>query len=290
MKFSSITFVLLFLTLVVQNVSAQNPDMPSQGEAKIMSMSSSVLETERNYSIYLPKSYTADSDRHYPILYLLHGVYDNNTGWLERGHLQDVANRIIDAEQATEMIIVVPDAGTDWNGYFNMDRWPYEDFFFEEFLPYIESNYRVKEGRQNRAIAGLSMGGGGATVYGQKYPDKFSSVYAISALMTLAEDGGLQQGDPKFDELNRTVRENSTIEFVKNADSDTLEDLRSVRWFVDCGDDDFLLHDNLEFVKTMQEAQIPLEFRVRDGGHVWEYWHSALYKILPFVSYGFMQG
>lgn len=287
MKSTSITFLLLFL--IMQNVFAQYPDMPPRGEAKQMSMTSSLLDTERNYSIYLPKSYTVDKERYFPILYLLHGVYDNNTGWLERGHLQDVANRIIDAEQATEMIIVVPDAGTDWNGYFNMDGWPYEDFFFDEFLPYIESNYRVKEGRKNRAIAGLSMGGGGATVYGQKYPEMFSSVYAISALMTLAEDGGLQQGDPKFDELNRTVRENSTIEFVKNADAETIDDLRSVRWFVDCGDDDFLLHDNLEFVKTMQEARIPLEFRVRDGGHVWEYWHSALYKILPFVSYSFMK-
>jgi len=268
---------------------SQPQGRPPQGRAQEKSMQSSVLGVERNYSIYLPKSYTIETGRRYPVLYLLHGVWGDHTNWVERGHIQDVANQLIDGEQSVEMIIVMPDAGTEWDGYFNMDGWPYETYFFTELIPHIESSYRTKEGRQYRAIAGLSMGGGGATVYGQKYPGMFASVYAISALMTLDEGGGLAERDHKIAELNRTVRENDAVRFVATSDEETREKLRTVRWFVDCGDDDFLLHGNLEFVKEMQNARIPLQFRVRDGGHTWEYWHSALYKILPFVSFGFMQ-
>lgn len=281
--------IFLFVTLAIaQTATAQMPNRPPQGSTEVKLMTSEILGVERGYSIYLPKSYTVDEERTYPVLYLLHGVFGDHTNWVERGHIQDVANRLIDGDKAVEMIIVMPDAGTEWDGYFNMNGWAYEDYFFEELMPYIEENYRVKTGKENTAIAGLSMGGGGATVYGQKHPDKFSTVYAMSALMTLGEGEGLNQDDPKFRELNRTVREESAVNFVANADEKTVEELKSVRWFVDCGDDDFLFGANIAFVEEMREKRIPLQFRVRDGGHDWEYWHSALYIALPYVSYGFM--
>lgn len=288
MKFKRIFLSAVFV-IAAQSASAQMPEIPPQGEAEIKSMASEVLGVERGYSIYLPKSYTVDEDRTYPVMYLLHGVFGDHTNWVERGHVQDVANRLIDGDKAVEMIIVMPDGGTEWDGYFNMDGWRYEDYFFDEFMPYIEENYRVKTGKEHTAIAGLSMGGGGATVYGQKHPDKFSTVYAMSALMTLGEGEGLNQDDPKFQELNRTVREESAVNFVANADEETVEELKSVRWFVDCGDDDFLFGANIAFVQEMKEKQIPLQFRVRDGGHDWEYWHSALYMALEYVSHGFMK-
>lgn len=278
----------IILVLVISgNVMAQFPNI-AQGITHEKKMTSEVLDVERNYSVYLPKSYEAEPNREYPILYLLHGVFDTNKGWQERGHLQDVANRLINSNEVVEMIVVLPDAGSEWNGYFNMNGWSYEDFFFGEFLPYIEKTYRVKAGKENRAIAGLSMGGGGTLVYAQKHPEMFSSAYALSALTTLGEGEGLNQQDPKFAELNRTVRENSAVQFVANADEATKEKLRSVRWYVDCGDDDFLFDANIAFVQEMRKAQIPLQFRVRDGGHDWEYWHSGLYEVLKFVSFGFL--
>ena len=65
----------------------------------------------------------------------------------------------------------------------------YEDFFFEEFLPYVENKYPIIGDKKNRAVAGLSMGGGGATGYGLWHADKFASVYAMSALMSIPEEG-----------------------------------------------------------------------------------------------------
>ncbi|MCU4163475.1 alpha/beta hydrolase [Carboxylicivirga caseinilyticus] len=279
---------LFFITLLLAGSTyAQFPGMPPQGKASIDSIKSEVLNVYRQYSVYLPKSYSVDQERTYPVLYLLHGVFDNNNGWIQRGHLQDVANRIIDADEADEMIIIVPDAGREWNGYFDMKGWSYETFFFTEFLPAIESKYRIIGDKQDRAIAGLSMGGGGTTVYAQKHPDMFSSAYALSALMGIEEGGGLPAQDEKFAELNRTVIANHCVRFIENADDATKANLKTVRWFVDCGDDDFLFDVNISFYQAMRKAQIPCQLRVRDGGHEWEYWHSALYNILPFVSKGF---
>lgn len=278
---------LIAIVLFSLGAYAQFPGMPQQGKAEVDSIKSEILKVYRHYSVFLPKSYPANSDKKYPVLYLLHGVWDNNNGWIQRGHLQDVANKVIDAENAVEMIIIVPDAGREWNGYFNMNGWPYEDFFFKEFVPAIEAKYRIIGDKQHRAIAGFSMGGGGATVYAQKHPDMFSSVYALSALMGIEENGGIPPPDERFEELNRTVRENHCVKFLKNADTATIDKLKAIRWFIDCGDDDPLFDVNIAFCQAMRKAGVPYQLRVRDGFHDWEYWHSALYIMLPFVSNGF---
>lgn len=282
-------FFTFFLLIGSTFVGYSQDFNPPQGVAEFKTMSSKILDTERSYSIYLPKSYSTDTERKYPVLYLLHGLYGSNKDWVERGHVKDVANRLINAEEAVEMIIVMPDAGTDWYGYFNMDGWAYEDYFFKELIPHIEKTYRTIPDKKHRAIAGLSMGGGGSVVYAQKHPNMFSSVYAMSAWLGIEPGGGIQNADEKGKELNRTVLENHAVKFVANADAETQEELKDIRWFIDCGDDDFLLPVNLDFYRAMQKAKIPSELRVRDGGHDWEYWHSALYRALPFVSNGFLR-
>lgn len=259
----------------------------AQGKVDIKSMNSKVLGMERNYSVFLPKSYAINTEKKYPVLYLLHGVFGNHTDWAEDMNLEEVTNLIIDAENAKEMIIIMPDAGTEWNGYFNMEGWAYETYFFEEFIPYIEKIYRVIPDKMHRAIAGLSMGGGGATVYAQKHPEMFSSVYASSALFALPDDGGIPFEDFRGKELNRTVEENNCIDFLKEADPLNIEKLKKIRWFIDCGDDDFILYLSFRFANEMKYAGIPFQMRVRDGDHTSEYWHTSLYHMLPFISNGF---
>jgi len=133
------------------------------------------------------------------------------------------------------------------------------------------------------------MGGGGATVYGQKHPELFNSVYAMSALMDIPQRDAApsQRPDDKMAILTKSVQENSAVRFVTEADEERIKTLRSVNWFVDCGDDDFLLDRNIELTQAMREKQIRHEFRVRDGGHTWEYWHSALYNCLRYLSRNF---
>ena len=287
---------LILSLLAIHIVFSALAQSPSGAQSKIItdSIHSKVLNAYRAYNVFLPKSYETDTNKKYPVLYLLHGMTDTNQAWSGRGHLQDVADQLIESGEACEMIIVTPNAGGNiyagvWNGYFDMPGWSYETFFYTEFLPYIEKNYRVIGNKANRAIAGLSMGGGGATCYGQKHSEMYAAVYAMSALMSIPELGAApaQKTDDKMAILTKSVIENSCVDYVENADEERIAKLRSVAWFVDCGDDDFLLDRNIEFTQAMRKKKIPCQFRVRDGGHTWEYWHSALYTCLPFVTRNF---
>ncbi len=285
--------LILMMSIVSISTFAQFEWGP-QSKVETKSIHSKILNADREYTIYLPKSYDIEKDKKYPILYLLHGMLGINTSWFENERAKGVADQLVASGEACEMIIVSPNAGGNifegvWNGYFNMEGWDYEDFFYQEFLPHIESSYRVKADKQHRAIAGLSMGGGGSTGYAQRHSNMFCAVYAMSALMSIPETGATQSQAPgdKMALLTKSVIKNSCIEYVKNASEEQKKQLRTIAWFVDCGDDDFLLDRNIEFVQAMHKAGIPCEFRVRDGGHTSEYWHSALYICLPFISRNF---
>jgi S-formylglutathione hydrolase FrmB len=188
------------------------------------------------------------------------------------------------------MIIIMPNAGgpntrVDWNGYFNMEGWAYEDFFFQELMPTLEKKYRIIGDKANRAVSGLSMGGGGCTVYAQRHPDLFSSCYAMSAWLT-SQDTQVNPNDHQT-AVSKAVHDLSAIEYVRNASAEVVDKLKTVRWFVDIGDDDFLLDQDLEFHRLMRGKRITCELRVRNGGHVWEYWTSALRTSLPFAAQSF---
>lgn len=293
--FKKLLFIVAFaVTCSVQAYALPLADSP-ESQIRIDSLKSKVLNVTRKYSVYLPKSYSVQPNKKYPVFYLLHGLYDNNKGWLEGGDLQHIANDVINSNKACEMIIVVPDAGTVKDGYFNTEGWPYETFFFEEFIPFIEKKYRILGDKPHRAIAGYSMGGGGATAYALEHPDMFSSVYAMSALMTLPKrdrttspkQDSAPVKDPKMVEFGKSVLANDCIVLFSFADDATLEKYRTIRWFLDCGDDDFLLDVNFSFYQEMKKAKVPCELRVRDGIHNWDYWKPSLYMALPFISDGF---
>lgn len=252
---------------------------------------SEILDADREYVILLPKSYYKETGRQYPVLYLLHGMYGDHLDWNQKANAGLVADNLAAEGTAAEMIIVSPNAGghdpvTQQNGYFNIDGWRYEDFFFEEFIPFIESTYRISGRREHRAVAGLSMGGGGTVSYAQRHPEMFCAAYAISAWLTITDHHGpdYAKAKGKIGPLNVSVKEHDCIEFVKNAAPETLEQLREIYWFIDCGDDDFLLGCNMDFYMQMCRARVPAQLRVRNGKHDWEYWHSALYKCLEVVS------
>ena len=288
MKRLSIVIMALTLCLVTQAQDWRSKI--SRVEEHVVK--SEVLGTERNYTVYLPAGYDIDKEKYYPVLYLLHGMDGTNKDWYDRGHVKDVMDRLTASGEADAMIIVSPDAGGSvregkWNGYFDMKGWHYEEFFFNEFLPLIEKSYRIKADKAHRAIAGLSMGGGGATSYAQRHADMFGACYAMSAYLHQDAAGidaqKVAEGNKVallFDAAHRL----SCVDYVKNVDEARKQELRTIQWFVDCGDDDFLFDCNLDFYQAMRRAGIPCQLRVRDGGHTWEYWHSALYIALPWVS------
>ncbi len=257
-------------------------------------MHSEILNMDRLYAIYLPPDYES-SDRSYPVLYLLHGAGDDQSGWVQFGEVLHIADKAINEGKATPMIIVMPDANTGNRGYFNdpENKWRYEDFFFEEFMPYIEKTYRIRAEKRYRAVAGLSMGGGGTLMYALHHPELFSSACPLSASC-----GPLNRADLDrrlkwngWDDVPAKAAEawylqHSALELV-NAMPE--EHKNAVRWFIDCGDDDFLFEGNSLLHIAMRKNSIPHEFRIRDGAHNWSYWRESLPVVLSFVSDAFHQ-
>lgn len=258
-----------------------------------LTSTSKILKMERKYSIYLPADYET-SGRSYPVLYLLHGAGDDHSGWVQFGEVKHIADKAIAEGKSTAMIIVMPDGNTGQRGYFNSPKgdWNYEDFFFQEFMPFIEKTYRIRAEKRYRAISGLSMGGGGTFMYALHHPELFSSACPLSAYC----------GPLSVEELSRPwekhlegltdqqkldyYKRHSALELI-NAMPD--DQKKSVRWYIDCGDDDFLYEGNSLVHIAMKKKEIPHEFRIRDGAHNWTYWRESLPTVLEFITQAFHQ-
>lgn len=250
-------------------------------------INSKILEAEKKYSIYLPAGYDSNLTLEYPVLYLLHGGGGSNTDWVEKGSVDKVLDELISSGQIQKMIIVMPDAGETLQTYFNDPEWRYEDFFFEEFIPYIESNYRIIGDKQHRAISGLSLGGQGTFVYAFRHPDLFSSAYAMSGYFYSVNLRNHPRDDAEWRRYQLLVEDQDCTKLVKDADSDKIDSIKEVKWFIDCGDEDFCYDANVELVNELRKSGVDYELRIRDGGHTWMYWNSALYISLPFINENF---
>ena len=283
-------FIVLILSMFFASwLSAQTGGKVSDN----LSMTSQILKSERKYAIYLPADYET-SGRSYPVLYLLHGSGDDQSGWVQFGEVKHLADKAIREGKSTDMIIVMPDGNTGQRGYFNSPKgdWNYEDFFFQEFLPFIEKTYRIRAEKRYRAIAGLSMGGGGTLMYALHHPDLFSSACPLSAStgpISLEEASARwekQYPGISKDDLTKFYSRHSALELVKSMPDDQK---KAVRWYIDCGDDDFLFEGNSMLHIAMRKKEIPHEFRIREGAHNWTYWREALPNVLEFVSQTFHQ-
>jgi enterochelin esterase-like enzyme len=258
-----------------------------------LSLTSKILKGERKYAVYLPPDYER-SERSYPVLYLLHGAGDDQTGWVQFGEVLNIADRVINEGKATPMIIVMPDANTGTRGYANnaTGTWLYEDFFFQELMPHVEKKFRIKGEKRYRAISGLSMGGDGTFTYALHHPELFSSACPLSAAtgpMTLQDTKNFATRvapGATDEQLESYFKRQSVLELIKNW-PDSVK--KTVRWYIDCGDDDFLYEGNSLAHIAMRKRDIPHEFRVRDGAHNWTYWRESLPAVLWFVSQGFHQ-
>jgi enterochelin esterase-like enzyme len=286
MKKVSFTFIFSMIVLL----------LPAQ-TGKVMdnlSMSSKLLKMERKYAVYLPPDYET-SNRSYPVLYLLHGAGDDQTGWVQFGEVLNIADKAINSGAATPMVIIMPDANTGRRGYVNdiKGEWLYEDFFFQEFMPFVEKTYRIKADKRYRAVAGLSMGGEGTFVYALHHPELFAAACPLSAatgprsveelknyrLWPVGENISIADQEAYFNKYSVLSLIDKIPDNQKNA----------VRWYIDCGDDDFLYEGNSLVHIAMRKKEIPHEFRMRDGGHTWTYWRASLPVVLEFVSMSFHQ-
>ena len=244
------------------SLSYDNPSGEITGTLeKDLTIDSKILGQQMKYSIYLPESY--DGKRSYPILYILHGMGGNNNDWLgnsgNNGKMAAAAGRLVE-KGGKEMIIVSPEGRNAFycNGFENSMN--YKDYFFDEFMPFIENKYKVISKKGSRVIGGLSMGGYGSLYYGLLHPELFAHVYACSPAVGI-------DGAPVLEDL------------LKNADPQELPGIT-----IEIGTEDFLFIPNEAFTKTLEGYMTAYEYITRKGAHDWPFWTACTPKILTKAS------
>lgn len=296
MKYFIKIFFTSIFSLYIFNVTV------AQNTGKIIEqqiIKSNILKKDVKYTIYLPADYST-SDRTYPVVYLLHGYSDDNTGWLQFGEINRYADKAISEGTIPPMIIVMPNGDSSFyiNSYDGKEN--YEDFFIKEFMPEVEKAYRIKAQKKYRGICGLSMGGYGTLIYSLKYPELFAAAAPLSAAV-FDDDAVITMPDNSWDRtfaqlygrglkgkgrLTSSWYNNSIPKMVENK---TADELKKVRYWIDCGDDDFLIKGNCLLHIALFEKKVPHEFRVRDGAHNWTYWRTGITDALQFIGQSFHQ-
>lgn len=284
MKYVSVIFV-LFLCFTSAHGQSQSVIDHSK------TVKSQVLKSNVKYSIYLPAGY-GSSDKTYPVVYLLHpagpaNTIPNNESWFSYGQLKSYLDDAIMKGSIVPMVVVTPDAnfGTKRISYFNdpTGDFSFEDFFFQEFVPYIEKNYRVNKNTISKAIAGASLGGAAALQYAIHQPDAFGTVVALSAAVRGYVPEYLKN---RYPDVNKEILKKwyEKYDVVGYFDHQQKNDIKNQKWFITCGDDDALSVHNAKLHIAMADKKIKHEFRIYDGAHDWMYWKKVTPEFFEFIS------
>ena len=240
---------------------------------------SQILGRSLDVCVVLPAGYNSSAPRRYPVLFYLHGLFENEHSWIDRGG-QEILEGLLSSGKVGEFIVVLPDAGKSFyvNSYDGRDR--YEDFFIQELVPWVDRTYRTLATRETRGIEGDSMGGYGSLHLAMRHSDIFGSASAQSAALIakipqpLPTEGRwgfyariLEQsfGSP----LNvKYWDENNPLTLAENPSR-----FANLRLYFDCGTDDrYGFNEGAILLdKILTSKGFPHEFHLRQGGHGWSY-------------------
>ncbi len=258
---------------------------------------STILNKDVHFTIYLPEGYETNQ-RTYPVTYLLHGYGDSDDGWIQFGEINRLADAAIKDGKIAPMLIVTPDGFKSFYMNAAEGSMNYEDFFIKELIPHIEKTFKAKTDKRFRGIAGLSMGGYGSLLYALKYPNMFSAAAPLSAAIWTNEDyENMKEGmyNTYFGSSigkNLKGKERLTSNWNANSifsiiDKKTADELSAVKYWIDCGDDDFLTVGNAQLHIALTNKSVAHEFRMKDGIHSWTYWRAGVIDALSFISDNF---
>jgi S-formylglutathione hydrolase FrmB len=243
---------------------------------------SDALALSTSMTVILPQSTSRQigstgqvRDAH-PVLYLLHGLTDDDTTWTRRTSIERYASEL-------GLTVVMPQAQHS----FYTDEFsglPYWTFLTEELPTLVQSFFQVSDRREDTFVAGLSMGGYGAMKWALREPHRFAAAASLSGALALSHPS--DRADPEFSRIMRRVfgdgptdgTENDVLHLVRTADPQTLPAL-----YVACGTEDFLYPANLAFVDSAAEAQIPLTTEFGPGDHDWAYWDTRIQDVLAWL-------
>jgi len=233
----------------------------AHGEVHILKYMSTPMQKMRQMYIYVPAAYSKQPGKSFPVLYLRHGGGDSESSWIRDGRADVIMDNLIADRKATPMIIVMANGLTDgsWSGGSTVEGMKIlEDELLIDVMPYVENHYRILKGKENRAIAGLSMGGGQAFVLGMRNMDKFSYIGDFSAGILSEDNFDLDKYVPGF-----------------TADPTKANEQLRLLW-ISCGTKDPRYQGHLNFADRLNKWGVRNEFHHEEAGHEWKFWRSQL--------------
>jgi len=245
------------------------------GAVAAITYNSSALGRARRMHIYTPPGYEKSSTK-YPVFYLLHGASDSDDSWTSVGRAGFILDNLIAAGKAKPMIVVMPAGHTARTGFAvpgSQDEFSRD--FLGDIMPYVEANYRVLTDRNNRAIAGLSMGGGQTLTIALPHLSQFGWIGVFSS--GLFQQFGTNRGPaPNPTPTGPTWEEQS----VKVLDDAGLKKGLKLFWF-GTGKDDFLLNTTRQTVEMFRKHGFDAKFDETEGAHTWLVWRAYLQQFAP---------
>ena len=239
---------------------------------------SPTLGQQRRMTVYLPAAY--DGKKEFPVMYLLHGHGGDETAWGDLGRASQIMDNLIAEGKAVPMIVVMPNGNPTCNA---APGWWHEGMYvpdgnafnqrgakatmeesFMDIVRFIDSHYKTVKKRSGRAVTGLSMGGGHTFGISRLYPDTFDYYGLQSAAVSMAFGGSL-------DNRQGHERQASYDEQLKR-----LFDSKPRLFWIAIGKDDFLMQQNNDLRKYLDQKGYPYEYYENDGGHIWRNWRIYL--------------
>ena len=267
------------------------PLLHAQGRAECSVLKSQVLARPVRYCAFLPASYDQDKTRHYPVLYYLHGLGDNEQSLLNSGGW-DIISDLRSKGKIGDFIILAPSAGHSFYINSKNGKVRYDDFFVKEFMPQMEKKYRVEGTRATRGITGVSMGGYGALRFAFKYPEQFAAVSAqmpalISELpknVASSDPGspGALLGDIFGSPFDPAYFDRNNVFYF--ARTDPAASLKRMKIYFDVGNnDDYGFEQGAQALdKLLTSRGIPHEFHIYPGGHNVQFVVAHFADVLQF--------
>ena len=244
------------------------------GEVRTVYYFSKVDGAWRPLMVYTPAGYN-ESQQAYPVVYIQHGGGEDHRGWMEQGRTAQIMDNLIAAGKAKPMIVVSSNSnvqsrnGGFGGGYSWQGMQTFRSELLENVIPFVEKTYRVKKDRKNRAMCGLSMGGGQSFYIGLRDPEVFANVGVFSTGMF----GGIQVAS-NFD-LEKEVPGMLTDTKTFNQQFDV--------FFVSCGEQDPRIEYTRDIVKKMRDGGVEVKFNSYPGDHEWQVWRKSLHEFAQYL-------
>jgi len=225
-------------------------DKGKQGKVETVTYDSKTVGAKRKMVVYTPPGYS--KEKKYPVLYLLHGSGDDETGWTKKGSAPVILDNLHADKKVVPMVVVMPNGFARLKGEKGRGS-AFANDLLKDVIPHVESHYSVKADREHRAIAGLSMGAGQSLNIGLKHLDQFAWIGAFSG-------GG----------------RGALSDLISDADA-TRKKLRLL--WISCGDKDRFMTSSKSLHAALDKMKVPHVWHVDSGGHTWPVWKNDLYLV-----------